>query len=180
MRKPSSLKKRLFPLERIPHFRDGFPPLINKNLSDSSWPEKKWKMWFTYDPNYNHIIIIFFEEMVSALCSFKIWSHTYRSHGFWDKRSLQHSILFKLFNLGYIIQRSPWQEEAFSWVSGLARWVPPFCSSILEKKTLASQRVIQGKSKGGQCGLSTGYFTVSLLLWGQYQASIIQNFLKQF
>lgn len=36
MRKPSSLKKRLFPLERIPHFRDGFPPLINKNLSDSS------------------------------------------------------------------------------------------------------------------------------------------------
>lgn len=36
MRKPSSLKKRLFPLERIPHFRDGFPPLISKSLSDSS------------------------------------------------------------------------------------------------------------------------------------------------
>lgn len=87
MRKPSSLKKRLFPLERIPHFRDGFPPLISKNLSDSSWPEKGQKCGLP-GSNYSHIIFIylfshiFLRNMVSALCSSKIWSHKHRSHRF--------------------------------------------------------------------------------------------------
>lgn len=57
MRKPSSLKKRLFPLERIPHFREGFPPLISKNLSDSSWPEKSGKGDLPMTPK---IVILFF------------------------------------------------------------------------------------------------------------------------
>lgn len=101
MRKPSSLKKRLFPLERIPHFRDGFPPLINKNRSDSSWPEKSGKGDLPMTPK---IVIFFFKGIwLSALGSFEIQSHDHWSHIFWEKRSLQQFSLFELFNFGCII-----------------------------------------------------------------------------
>lgn len=68
MRKPSSLKKRLFPLERIPHFRDGFPPLINKNLSDSSWPEKSGKCGLPMTPNT--VILFFLKEFSKCFVQF--------------------------------------------------------------------------------------------------------------
>lgn len=38
IRKPSSLKNRWFPLVVMPHFLEGFPPLINLKCSDSKTP----------------------------------------------------------------------------------------------------------------------------------------------
>lgn len=64
MRKPSSLKKRLFPLERMPHLRDGFPPLISKNRSDSSWPEKVENVVYLWPWIQLYYIFFFFSFLI--------------------------------------------------------------------------------------------------------------------
>lgn len=48
MRRPSSLKNRWFPLDMMPHFLDGLPPLRSLKCSVSTAPPKK-NIWNVFE-----------------------------------------------------------------------------------------------------------------------------------
>lgn len=69
MRRPSSLKNRWFPLDMMPHFLDGLPPLRSLKCSVSTAPSKikHLECFWINKTNKNHILN---PSLNCALCRF--------------------------------------------------------------------------------------------------------------